>query len=73
MQLGIYRHYKGSLVEVIGIANQSETLEQMVVYKKLEAHNGYPAGTMWVRPLEMFLESVTVDGKEMLRFSLVNN
>jgi hypothetical protein len=71
MQLGIYKHYKGSLVEAIGIALHSETLEKMVVYKKLEAHNGHPAGTLWVRPLTMFQETVKIDGKEIPRFALV--
>lgn len=70
--LGKYQHYKGSLVEVIGVANHSETLEKMVVYKKLEAHNGYPAGTLWVRPLAMFFENVEVDGKQVPRFSKVD-
>lgn len=67
-----YKHYKGSLVEVIGVANHSETLEKMVVYKKLEAHQGYPAGTLWVRPLKMFLENVKANGKHVPRFSKVD-
>lgn len=73
MELGKYQHYKGSLVEVIGIANHSETLEKMVVYKKIEAHKGYPAGTIWVRPLDMFLENVIVDGQEVPRFRKINS
>lgn len=68
MQLGKYKHYKGSLVEVVGKAYHSETLEEMVVYKKIEAHSGYPAGTLWVRPIKMFMENVTVNGKEVPRF-----
>ncbi|PIR77430.1 MAG: DUF1653 domain-containing protein [Candidatus Magasanikbacteria bacterium CG10_big_fil_rev_8_21_14_0_10_38_6] len=72
MELGKYKHYKGSLGEVIGIVNHSETVEQMVLYKKIEAHNGYPAGTLWVRPLKMFFEQVLVDGKEMPRFAKIN-
>lgn len=41
MRLEKYQHYKGSTVEVIGVAKHSETLEELVVYKKLEAYNGY--------------------------------
>jgi len=60
---GRYRHYKGNDYEVIGIARHSETEEQMVVYRKL-----YGDGSLWVRPLAMFMEDVTVDGKQIARF-----
>jgi len=63
---GRYRHYKGNDYEVIGIARHSETEEQMVVYRKL-----YGDGSLWVRPLAMFLEDVTVDGRTMPRFEPV--
>lgn len=65
IELGLYKHYKGNVYEVIGIASHSETLEEMVVYKatyQLEGEN------LWVRPLSMFLETVIVDGKEVQRF-----
>ena len=61
--LGTYRHYKGKEYEVIGIAQQSETLEEMVVYRAL-----YGEGQLWVRPLRMFLETVEVDGEFVPRF-----
>lgn len=63
---GTYRHYKGNEYEVIGIAKQSETLEEMVVYRAL-----YGEGQLWVRPLRMFLETVEVDGKFVPRFERV--
>ena len=65
---GIYRHYKGNKYELIHIANHSETLEKMVVYKAL-----YGDGDIWVRPLYMWSEPVVVDGKEVLRFEYVEN
>lgn len=34
-KLGKYRHYKGGEYEVLGIAVQSETLEEMVMCKNL--------------------------------------
>ena len=63
---GRYRHYKGNEYEMIGIANHSETLEKMVVYRAL-----YGEGELWVRPLSMWQESVTVNGKSVLRFSYI--
>ena len=62
----IYRHYKGNLYKVLGVARHSESLEELVVYECLYEND---LGTLWVRPLEMFLETLIVDGKEVLRFS----
>lgn len=64
--LGVYRHYKGNLYEVIGFAVHSETLEDMVVYKAL-----YGARKTWVRPLSMWEELVEIDGEKVKRFSEV--
>lgn len=63
MKLGIYRHYKGKEYEVIGVAKHTETLEELVVYRAL-----YGDHTLWVRPLELFLGEVEVDGKKVSRF-----
>ena len=60
---GRYRHYKGKEYEVVGIARHSETEEHLVVYRKL-----YGDSSLWVRPLGMFMEDVTVDGKQIPRF-----
>ena len=61
---GKYRHYKGNDYEVIGVATHSETREPMVVYRPLYGEMG-----LWVRPLAMFMEEVTVEGKTVPRFS----
>jgi hypothetical protein len=63
IRIGRYRHYKGNSYEVIGIAFHSETEEEMVVYRKL-----YGDGSLWVRPLGMFVEDVLVDGRSVPRF-----
>lgn len=63
---GKYRHYKGNMYEVIGMAKHSETLEEMVVYRAL-----YGEGGIWVRPAHMWDEDVTVDGKTVRRFTAV--
>ncbi|MBB3191442.1 DUF1653 domain-containing protein [Halomonas cerina] len=62
---GIYRHYKGSLYEVIGLARHSETEEPLVVYRALYGDYG-----LWVRPLAMFKETVKVQGEPVPRFEL---
>ena len=64
VQPGRYRHYKGNYYEVIGRARHSETEEWYVVYRPL-----YGEGGLWIRPEAMFEEMVTVDGREVPRFS----
>lgn len=66
IKLGRYRHFKGKEYEVVAIAKHSETLEDMVVYRKCYDDLGY-----WVRPLTMFGETVVKDGQEMLRFQYI--
>ncbi len=68
LQLGIYEHYKGNRYEVIAVAEHSETGERFVVYKAL-----YGTGTMYIRPFEMFVEDVEVDGRGMPRFRWCKN
>lgn len=63
---GRYRHFKGGEYEVIGVARHSETDEWLVVYRPL-----YGDGGLWVRPLVMFTEPVTHDGREVPRFAPV--
>lgn len=65
MELGLYKHYKGNIYEVVGIAKHSETLEEMVVYKATYQDEGE---NLWVRPKSMFLESVEIDGISVKRF-----
>ena len=55
---GIWRHFKGMNVEVIGIALDSETMQKMVVYIHPDPIKGEESNTMWVRPVAMFLEEV---------------
>ena len=64
--LGVYRHYKGNLYELVGFAKHSETLDDMVIYNPLYGERG-----TWVRPLSMWEEYVQVDGKEVKRFELI--
>ena len=53
--------------EVLYIASNSETLEDMVVYKAL-----YGDEKIWVRPLSMWNDKIILnDGSETKRFVLV--
>jgi len=63
---GIYKHYKGNLYEVIGVARHSETEGMMAVYKTLYGDFG-----LWVRPLTMFMETLEVEGKTVARFEFI--
>ena len=50
---GIYKHFKGDYYLIIDIANHSETKEKYVLYRRL-----YGDGSLWIRPMEMFLSEV---------------
>ena len=63
-----FRHFKGNLYRLEGFAKDSETLEDMVVYRALYGEHG-----LWVRPAKMFFETVERDGKTMKRFELVED
>lgn len=65
----VYRHFKGDYYLVEDIARNSETEEKYVVYRKL-----YGDGSLWIRPLAMFLSEVDYekypDVKQKYRFEL---
>ena len=61
---GIYRHYKGNLYEVIGIALHSETQEEWVVYKA-QYDTDKP---LWVRPKKMFRQEPPVISQKITIF-----
>lgn len=65
-QPGLYKHYKGNEYEVIGVATHSEDEAQLVVYRPCYGERG-----LWVRPLEMFVEDVMIEGKAVPRFAYV--
>ncbi|HBU11052.1 MAG TPA: DUF1653 domain-containing protein, partial [Candidatus Moranbacteria bacterium] len=66
-----YRHFKGMIVDVVGGAFHSETMEKMVVYRHDDSVKGKEGGTLWVRPLGMFLEMVEKDDKMVSRFEYI--
>lgn len=66
LPLGKYEHFKGKHYSLLYTATHSETLEPYVVYRQL-----YGTGSVWIRPLSMFQESVEVDGKLVPRFRYI--
>ncbi len=64
---GRYRHFKGNEYEVVDFAKDSETTEQMVIYRAL-----YGEHDLWVRPYKMFQEIIERDGKKMRRFERID-
>lgn len=65
---GLYRHYKGSNYQVLLVARHSETEKQLVIYQALYGERGH-----WARPIEMFHETVLVNGEKVLRFERLSD
>lgn len=75
LKTGRYRHYKGKFYEVTGLVMHSETREKLVLYKALydcpELEDEFGKDPFFVRPYDMFFETVMIDGKEQPRFAFV--
>jgi len=65
---GLYRHYKGNDYFVFQVATHSETRESLVFYRCL-----YGDYSWWVRPLDMFMETVELAGETIPRFLFVRS
>jgi hypothetical protein len=57
VKTGIYKHYKGGLYQVLGVAAHSETDERMVVYVSLTGAD-LPGPRLRVRPLSLWVDFV---------------
>lgn len=67
MKKGIYRHFKGGMYEVLGIAIHFETEEEMVIYRSLKNNS------LWVRPKKMWEEKIEREGKIYQRFIYIGD
>ena len=63
---GRYRHYKGKDYAVFRVAMHSDTEETLVVYRSLYGDSGW-----WVRPYDMFVGCVIVNGEPQPRFKYI--
>lgn len=75
---GLYRHFKGNIYRVLGLAKHTETNETLVIYNRCDLNfpNGVEEyGDTYARPLEMFLSEVDrekyPDAVQDYRFELV--
>jgi molecular chaperone GrpE len=63
---GIYRHYKNKDYQVLHTGINSETKEEMVIYRRIHEEKIY------VRPRTIFMEEVEVEGKKVPRFEFLS-
>ncbi len=59
-----YRHYKGGIYELVCEATLEADLTPLIVYRAQD-------GSVWVRPRDVFFETLEVDGKQLPRFALI--
>lgn len=62
----MYRHYKGTLYELLYTAVHTETEDRLVVYRSIEQPN-----KIWARPYNMFFATVVIEDKEIPRFKKI--
>ncbi|HRZ29496.1 MAG TPA: DUF1653 domain-containing protein [Candidatus Paceibacterota bacterium] len=70
---GIYQHYKGKRYQVLSTGLHSETLEKMVIYQALYNSKKFGKNAIWIRPLKMFKEKITINGKKIPRFTFIKS
>lgn len=63
---GIYKHYKGKTYKVLAVALSEADLEPVVVYQAQ-----YGNQLTFTRPVTAWLETVSWNSEEILRFRLV--
>ena len=65
---GKYLHYKGKSYDVLGEARNVKTNEVYIVYKQ-----NYGRKQWWIRPKDMFFETVLRDDQEYGRFEKIDD
>lgn len=67
---GVYRHTKsGHDYQVLGVALETETGQQLVIYRPLYEHQY----ELFARPYGMFVDQVEIDGQIAPRFELIGD
>lgn len=69
IKLGKYKHYKGHIYEVIGVAKHSEDPNlELVIYTR---QNEDGKNQLWARPIKMFMEDVETENYKGPRFKFL--
>jgi hypothetical protein len=68
LKSGVYLHYSGLMVLVMGVARHSETEERLVVYIPLGVKE---KPRITVRPYDMFFEEANFEGERQPRFTYI--
>lgn len=71
VKLGKYKHYKGFICQVIGVAKHSENPTQELVIYTHPTDDG--TEQLWARPIEMFLENVETESYKGPRFQYLES
>lgn len=66
VKVGKYQHFKGAIYEVLGIAQHTETHEELIVYRALSEQQ-----SLWTRPKKMFFQTVLLKGHKVPRFRYI--
>ncbi|MGL5926220.1 DUF1653 domain-containing protein [Chroococcidiopsis sp.] len=63
IRLGYYKHFKGAVYRLKCLAQDSETLEWLIVYGNVHGD--------WVRTADNFLDLINHEGKTVPRFEFL--
>lgn len=63
LRIGPYRSHKGEICAVLGVAENPETGEQMVIYSACKK--------LWIYPVLEFLEQTRVGGRHVRKFEFI--
>ncbi|WP_432378116.1 DUF1653 domain-containing protein [Duganella sp. P38] len=57
-----FRHYKGGIYELVCEATMEADLTPIIVYRAAD-------GSIWCRPRSVFFEQIEVEGRQVQRFT----
>lgn len=66
-----YKHYKGNEYDIVCIARDCETTEEVVVYCARYNSPEFGKNQVWVRKMNDFTATVEKDGKTLPRFEKI--